>query len=41
MFAAGANSMLVGNYLTTTGDPVEKDMQLIRNAGRIPMQVRH
>lgn len=38
MFAAGANSMLVGNYLTTTGNPVDLDWQLIEGAGRVPMR---
>ncbi|MBI4665626.1 MAG: biotin synthase BioB [Nitrospinae bacterium] len=29
MFAAGANSTMVGNYLTTCGRPAEDDLQLI------------
>ncbi len=38
MFSAGANAMLVGNYLTTTGNPVDLDWQLIEQAGRVPMR---
>ena len=36
MFRAGANAMLIGNYLTTQGNPVDLDWQLIQSAGRIP-----
>lgn len=31
MFAAGANSTMVGNYLTTFGRPAEEDYQMIRD----------
>ena len=41
MFMAGANSMLVGNYLTTTGNPVDLDWQLIEQAGRVPMSAEN
>ncbi|GAW90929.1 biotin synthase BioB [Calderihabitans maritimus] len=30
---AGLNGMLVGNYLTTTGRPVEEDLQMIKDLG--------
>jgi biotin synthase len=33
MFAAGANSTMVGNYLTTLGRPAEADLQLIADLG--------
>lgn len=31
MFYAGANSTMIGNYLTTTGRKVENDLQMIRD----------
>lgn len=40
IFKAGANSMLIGNYLTTRGNPVEMDWKLIEDAGRIPIIYR-
>lgn len=33
MFYAGANSTMVGNYLTTTGRKVEDDFQMIKDLG--------
>ena len=33
MFAAGANSTMVGNYLTTCGRPAEEDLRMIRDLG--------
>lgn len=30
---AGVNALLVGNYLTTTGIPVEDDLELVKNNG--------
>ena len=33
IFQAGANGMMVGGYLTTAGRPVEKDHQMISEAG--------
>lgn len=29
LFAAGANGLMVGNYLTTTGSPLAKDLEMI------------
>jgi biotin synthase len=36
MFMAGADSCIVGNYLTTTGRPAEEDLALIRDLGLQP-----
>jgi biotin synthase len=36
IFTAGANSILVGNYLTTNGGSVESDLQMIAAAGLVP-----
>ena len=36
LFPAGANAILLGNYLTTEGSPAEMDLQMIKNAGLIP-----
>lgn len=33
MFYAGANSTMIGNYLTTEGNPVEDDIQMIKDLG--------
>ncbi len=33
IFAAGANALMIGSYLTTGGRNVENDMQMIRDAG--------
>lgn len=33
---AGASAMMVGNYLTTLNQPVEKDLQMIRDLGLDP-----
>ena len=33
MFYAGANGILSGNYLTTTGRAVEQDMQMLSDLG--------
>lgn len=30
---AGANGIIIGGYLTTQGDPVQKDIELLRRAG--------
>ena len=38
-YYAGANAMIVGNYLTTTGRPVEADLAMIRNLGLVPDSV--
>ncbi|MDH4226421.1 MAG: biotin synthase BioB [Deltaproteobacteria bacterium] len=36
IFAAGANGMMVGNYLTTKGSPVEDDMAMLKDLGLRP-----
>jgi len=36
IFAAGANGLMVGNYLTTQGRSVEMDMEMIRELGLVP-----
>ncbi|MBI5893844.1 MAG: biotin synthase BioB [Deltaproteobacteria bacterium] len=36
IFAAGANGMMIGNYLTTTGMPVEDDLNMIKDLGLKP-----
>lgn len=36
IFAAGANGMMIGNYLTTPGRDVKDDMQMIRDLGLKP-----
>jgi biotin synthase len=33
IFAAGATGMMIGNYLTTAGRPVEEDLQMISDLG--------
>ena len=33
IFDAGANAIVVGNYLTTAGAEPNKDIQMIKNAG--------
>ena len=33
MFFAGASGLMVGNYLTTLNQPVEKDLQMIKDLG--------
>jgi biotin synthase len=38
MFMAGASALMVGNYLTTLNQPVEKDLQMIRDLGLEPGQ---
>ncbi len=37
IFMAGANGMLIGNYLTTAGRTVADDLQMVRDAGRDPV----
>lgn len=41
VFAAGASAMMVGNYLTTMNQPVEKDLQMIRDLGLDPSWEQH
>lgn len=33
IFMAGASALMVGNYLTTLGPPVEKDLQMLKDLG--------
>jgi len=35
IFSAGANGLMVGNYLTTPGQKIEKDFQMIQDLGLI------
>ena len=41
MFMAGASAMMVGNYLTTPNQPVEKDLQMLRDLGLDPHWDKH
>ena len=41
IFAAGASAMMVGNYLTTMNQSVEKDLQMIRDLGLDPSWNNH
>lgn len=36
VFAAGASALMVGNYLTTLNQPVEKDLQMLKDLGLVP-----
>ena len=36
LFMAGASAMMVGNYLTTMNQPVEKDLQMLKDLGLKP-----
>ena len=36
IFMAGASALMVGNYLTTLNQPVEKDLEMIRDLGLDP-----
>jgi biotin synthase len=36
MFMAGASALMVGNYLTTLNQPVEKDLQMLKDLGLTP-----
>jgi biotin synthase len=36
IFAAGADGMMIGNYLTTKGRPVEEDLRMIEDLGLAP-----
>lgn len=37
VFMAGASALMVGNYLTTVNQPVEKDLQMIKDLGLEPL----
>ncbi|HOX58988.1 MAG TPA: biotin synthase BioB [Verrucomicrobiota bacterium] len=41
IFMAGASALMVGNYLTTTNQPVEKDLQMLRDLGLDPRWDKH
>jgi len=40
IFAAGANAMMVGSYLTTSGRSITDDLQMIKDAG-MTLQTKH
>jgi biotin synthase len=37
VFTAGASALMVGNYLTTLNEPVEKDLQMLKDLGLDPL----
>jgi biotin synthase len=41
IFMAGASALMVGNYLTTLNQPVEKDLQMIKDLGLDPTWDKH
>lgn len=41
IFMAGASALMVGNYLTTVNQPVEKDLQMLRDLGLDPRWEGH
>ena len=41
VFLAGASAMMVGNYLTTLNQPVEKDLQMLKDLGLDPAWDKH
>ena len=41
VFMAGASALMVGNYLTTLNQPVEKDLQMLRDLGLDPQWDKH
>jgi biotin synthase len=41
VFLAGASALMVGNYLTTLNQPVEKDLQMLRDLGLDPAWDKH
>jgi biotin synthase len=41
IFLAGASALMVGNYLTTLNQPVEKDLQMIKDLGLDPSWEDH
>jgi biotin synthase len=41
VFLAGASALMVGNYLTTLNQPVEKDLQMLKDLGLDPQWDKH
>lgn len=41
MFMAGASALMVGNYLTTPNQPVERDLQMLKDLGLDPSWDKH
>jgi biotin synthase len=41
IFTAGASALMVGNYLTTLNQPVEKDLQMLKDLGLSPRWGEH
>ena len=41
VFMAGASALMVGNYLTTLNQPVEKDLQMLKDLGLDPNWDNH
>jgi biotin synthase len=41
VFTAGASALMVGNYLTTLNQPVEKDLQMLKDLGLDPNWDQH
>jgi biotin synthase len=41
MFMAGASALMVGNYLTTPNQPVERDLQMLKDLGLDPQWDKH
>ena len=41
IFMAGASALMVGNYLTTLNQPVEKDLQMLKDLGLSPDWENH
>ncbi|MBI5383620.1 MAG: biotin synthase BioB [Verrucomicrobia bacterium] len=41
VFMAGASALMVGNYLTTVNQPVEKDLQMLKDLGLAPHWGQH
>jgi biotin synthase len=41
VFAAGASALMVGNYLTTLNQPIEKDLQMLKDLGLDPDWDKH
>ena len=41
IFVAGASALMVGNYLTTLNQSVEKDLQMLKDLGLDPSWDKH